>query len=41
MSERIKKLSQALAIQEEMIEELKLKEEQIGKKENDEKKVKS
>lgn len=41
MSERIKKLSQALAIQEEMIEELKLKEEQIGKNENDEKKVKS
>ena len=41
MSERIKKLSQALAIQEEMIEDLKLKEEQIGKNENDEKKVKS
>lgn len=41
MSERIKKLSQALAIQEEIIEELKLKEEQIGKNENDEKKVKS
>ena len=41
MSERMKKLSQALAIQEEMIEKLQFKEEQIGKKENDEKKVKS
>ena len=41
MSERMKKLSQALAIQEEMIEKLQFKEEQIGKNENDEKKVKS
>lgn len=41
MSERMKKLSQALAIQEEMIEKLQFKEEKIGKKENDEKKVKS
>lgn len=41
MSERMKKLSQALAIQEEMIEKLQFKEEQIGKNENDEKKVES
>ena len=34
MSERMKKLSQALAIQEEMIEKLQFKEEQIAEKEN-------
>lgn len=33
MSERMKKLSQALAIQEEMIEKLQFKEEQIAEKE--------